>query len=62
MVRKGSPEEVTSELDLEERFALHQTGGFGKIWAGRTGYSKERKERLLRHGGLKQHSVFGACR
>lgn len=62
MVRKGSPEEGTSELHREERFALHQAGGVGKIWVGRRGYSKERKEHLLRHEDLKQHGVFGTCK
>lgn len=52
MAKKGSPEEVTSELDLKERVALHHTGGIGKIWAGRRCYSRERKETLLRHGDL----------
>lgn len=42
MVRKGSPEEGTSELRREERFALHQAGGVGKIWVEEGILRKER--------------------
>ena len=51
---------VTPELGLEKRLALHQAGGVGKIWVGRRRYSREKKERLLRHGYLEQHGIFGA--